>query len=57
MRGLGAYLALFPVFTLTTNFPIIAITLRNNLVPETATLLSAGMAETLAAIQLQCQQL
>ncbi|XP_070580107.1 transmembrane protein 104-like isoform X2 [Ptychodera flava] len=25
------YLALFPVFTLSTNFPIIAITLRNNL--------------------------
>ena len=25
------FLALFPVFTLSTNFPIIAITLRNNL--------------------------
>lgn len=28
---LADYLALFPVFTLTTNFPLIAITLRNNL--------------------------
>ena len=25
------FLSLFPVFTLSTNFPIIAITLRNNL--------------------------
>jgi hypothetical protein len=25
------FLALFPVFTLSTNFPIIGITLRNNL--------------------------
>ena len=28
---LGYYLALFPVFTLSTNFPIISITLRENL--------------------------
>ncbi|PRP84336.1 transmembrane protein [Planoprotostelium fungivorum] len=27
----GGFLALFPVFTLTSNFPLIAITLRNNL--------------------------
>ncbi|GFT36270.1 transmembrane protein 104 [Nephila pilipes] len=30
-RFLQYFLALFPVFTLSTNFPIIAITLRNNL--------------------------
>jgi len=29
--GLHYFLSLFPVFTLSTNFPIIAITLRNNL--------------------------
>lgn len=28
---MGIYLALFPVFTLSTNFPIIAVTLRENL--------------------------
>lgn len=28
---MGVYLALFPVFTLSTNFPIIAVTLRENL--------------------------
>ena len=28
---IGTYLALFPVFTLSTNFPIIAVTLRENL--------------------------
>jgi len=28
---IGGFLALFPVFTLTSNFPLIAITLRNNL--------------------------
>lgn len=28
---LGTYIALFPVFTLSTNFPIISITLRENL--------------------------
>lgn len=31
MRLIGYFLALFPVFTLSTSFPIIAITLRNNL--------------------------
>ena len=31
MAVLGYYLALFPVFTLSTNFPIISITLRENL--------------------------
>lgn len=31
MRVIGYFLALFPVFTLSTSFPIIAITLRNNL--------------------------
>lgn len=31
MRIIGYFLALFPVFTLSTSFPIIAITLRNNL--------------------------
>lgn len=31
MRIAGYFLALFPVFTLSTSFPIIAITLRNNL--------------------------
>ncbi|XP_067005203.2 transmembrane protein 104 homolog isoform X2 [Anabrus simplex] len=31
MRGVEYFLALFPVFTLSTSFPIIAITLRNNL--------------------------
>ncbi|KAK3908736.1 Transmembrane protein 104-like protein [Frankliniella fusca] len=31
MRFIGYFLALFPVFTLSTSFPIIAITLRNNL--------------------------
>ena len=30
-RPIGYYLALYPVFALTTNFPLIAITLRNNL--------------------------
>ena len=30
MRIFGYFLALFPVFTLSTSFPIIAITLRNN---------------------------
>lgn len=30
-KGIEYFLALFPVFTLTTSFPIIAITLRNNL--------------------------
>lgn len=30
-KGVEYFLALFPVFTLTTSFPIIAITLRNNL--------------------------
>eukprot|EP00817_Percolomonadidae_sp_ATCC50343_P002778 CAMPEP_0117425434 /NCGR_PEP_ID=MMETSP0758-20121206/5692_1 /TAXON_ID=63605 /ORGANISM="Percolomonas cosmopolitus, Strain AE-1 (ATCC 50343)" /LENGTH=458 /DNA_ID=CAMNT_0005209887 /DNA_START=163 /DNA_END=1536 /DNA_ORIENTATION=+ len=29
---IGVFLNLFPVFTLTTNYPLIAITLRNNLV-------------------------
>ncbi len=28
---IGTYLAMFPVFTLSTNFPIIAVTLRENL--------------------------
>ena len=28
---LAYYLSLYPVFALTTNFPLIAITLRNNL--------------------------
>jgi hypothetical protein len=36
---LGYYLALFPVFTLSTNFPIISITLRDNL-KELARILS-----------------
>lgn len=31
LRIVGYYLALFPVFTLSTNFPIISITLRENL--------------------------
>eukprot|EP00698_Gefionella_okellyi_P011411 TRINITY_DN3003_c0_g1_i1.p1 TRINITY_DN3003_c0_g1~~TRINITY_DN3003_c0_g1_i1.p1 ORF type:complete len:403 (-),score=66.15 TRINITY_DN3003_c0_g1_i1:72-1280(-) len=31
IRFFAYYLALFPVLTLTTNFPLIAITLRNNL--------------------------
>ena len=31
MYTLHIFLALFPVFTLSTNFPIIAITLSNNL--------------------------
>lgn len=31
MKIVNYFLALFPVFTLSTNFPIIAITLRNNL--------------------------
>lgn len=31
VKGIAIYLALFPVFTLTTSFPLIAITLRNNL--------------------------
>eukprot|EP01121_Diplochlamys_sp_Union-15-3_P020436 TRINITY_DN7976_c0_g2_i3.p1 TRINITY_DN7976_c0_g2~~TRINITY_DN7976_c0_g2_i3.p1 ORF type:complete len:478 (+),score=25.49 TRINITY_DN7976_c0_g2_i3:55-1488(+) len=31
IRFLADYLALFPVFTLSTNFPLIAITLRNNI--------------------------
>lgn len=31
MRFIAYYLGLFPVFTLSTNFPIVAITLRNNL--------------------------
>ncbi|XP_078692768.1 transmembrane protein 104-like isoform X4 [Branchiostoma floridae x Branchiostoma belcheri] len=30
-KEIGYFLGLFPVFTLSTNFPIIAITLRNNL--------------------------
>jgi len=30
-RVIGYFLALFPVFTLSTNYPLIAITLRNNL--------------------------
>jgi succinate dehydrogenase/fumarate reductase cytochrome b subunit len=28
---IGGFLALFPVFTLTTNYPLISITMRNNL--------------------------
>ena len=31
MKVIHYFLSLFPVFTLSTNFPIIAITLRNNL--------------------------
>ena len=31
MKAIHYFLSLFPVFTLSTNFPIIAITLRNNL--------------------------
>lgn len=31
MRWVASFLSLFPVFTLTSNFPMIAITLRNNL--------------------------
>lgn len=31
LKGIEYFLALFPVFTLSTSFPIIAITLRNNL--------------------------
>ena len=31
LAGIHYFLSLFPVFTLSTNFPIIAITLRNNL--------------------------
>ena len=31
MKSIHYFLSLFPVFTLSTNFPIIAITLRNNL--------------------------
>lgn len=31
LKGIEYFLALFPVLTLTTSFPIIAITLRNNL--------------------------
>lgn len=31
MRWISEYLLLFPVFTLTSNFPLIAITLRNNI--------------------------
>lgn len=31
VQWMADYLTLFPVFTLTTNFPLIAITLRNNL--------------------------
>ncbi|ODM97788.1 Transmembrane protein [Orchesella cincta] len=31
MKVINYFLALFPVFTLSTNFPIIAITLKNNL--------------------------
>ncbi|KAL0481535.1 hypothetical protein AKO1_012338 [Acrasis kona] len=30
-QPLAAFISLFPVFTLTTNYPLIAITLRNNL--------------------------
>ena len=40
---LGYYLALFPVFTLSTNFPIISITLRENL-------------KELAVISLKCRR-
>ena len=31
LAAIHYFLSLFPVFTLSTNFPIIAITLRNNL--------------------------
>jgi amino acid permease len=31
IKGIAVFLLLFPVFTLSTNFPLIAITLRNNL--------------------------
>lgn len=31
IRPIAVFLSLFPVFTLSTNFPLIAITLRNNL--------------------------
>jgi amino acid permease len=31
IRPIAGFLSLFPVFTLSTNFPLIAITLRNNL--------------------------
>jgi len=31
VKGIAVFLLLFPVFTLSTNFPLIGITLRNNL--------------------------
>ena len=39
VRPIGWYIALFPVFTLSTNFPLIAMTLRNNLM----TLIPVGL--------------
>lgn len=45
VQAVSDALALFPVFTLTANFPLIAITLRNNL----ATLLDALLAARAAA--------
>lgn len=31
LRGIDYFLTLFPVFTLSTNFPVVAVTLRSNL--------------------------
>lgn len=42
---LGYYLALFPVFTLSTNFPIISITLRENLKALARVLLKRWVGE------------
>ena len=42
---IGTYLALFPVFTLSTNFPIIAVTLRENLKSLARTALKPWLGE------------
>ncbi|GFR99824.1 transmembrane protein 104 [Elysia marginata] len=50
VKPIQYFLVLFPVFTLSTNFPIIAITLRNNLGAMFAMARSNGHARVPAAV-------